>query len=99
MRSRLAHTVFKGEFEPPIFTLDLAREDIGLAMDLVRQNDVPLPVANVVKQIMMQAMNRGGSERDWTIAIFLQEGLSGVEICIARVRRGQCTCSGLELAS
>ena len=80
MRSRLARTVFKGVFEPPIFTLDLARKDIGLATDLARQNDVPMPVANVVEQIMMQAMNRGWSEKDRTIAVQLQEEISGVKI-------------------
>ena len=84
MRSRLARTVFRGEFEPPIFTLDLARKDIGLATDLARQNGVPMPVANVVEQIMMQAMNRGWSEKDRTVAVLLQEESSGVEMRTAR---------------
>ena len=84
MRSRLARTVFKGEFEPPIFTLDLARKDIGLATDMARRNDVPMPVANVVEQVMMQAMNRGWSEKDRTVAVLLQEEISGVEMRTAR---------------
>ena len=79
MRDRLA-TVFQGRFDPPVFTLDLARKDIGLATDLARQSGVPMPVANLVEQIMMQAMNRGWGEQDRTIAVRLQEESSEVEL-------------------
>ena len=79
LNARLA-TVFQGEFDPPGFTLDLARKDIGLATDLARQNGVPMPVANLVEQIMMQAMNRGWAEKDRTIAVRLQEESSGVDL-------------------
>ena len=58
LSDRLA-PVFQGRFDRPLFTLDLARKDIGLATDLARQSGVPMLVANVVEQIMMQAMNRG----------------------------------------
>ena len=79
MSNRLA-PVFQDRFDPPIFTLDLARKDIGLATDLARQNGVPMPVANLTEQIMMQAMNRGWSEQDRTIAVRLQEESSGMEL-------------------
>ena len=72
--------VFQGVFDPPVFTLDLARKDIGLATDLARQSGVPMPVANLVEQIMMQAMNRGWSDKDRTIAVRLQEESSGVDL-------------------
>ncbi len=77
---RLENTVFKNCFEPPVFTLDLARKDIGLATELGRQSGVPMPVANLVEQIMMQAMNRGWGESDRTIAVRLQEEASGTEV-------------------
>ena len=79
MTDRLA-TVFQGKFDPPRFTLDLARKDIGLATDLARQNGVPMAVANLVEQIMMQAMNRGWGEQDRTVVVRLQEESSGVEL-------------------
>ena len=79
LSDRLA-PVFQGRFDPPIFTLDLARKDIGLATDLARQSGVPMPLANLVEQIMMQAMNRGWGEKDRTIAVRLQEESSGVEL-------------------
>ena len=79
MSDRLS-PVFQGRFDPPVFTLDLARKDIGLATELSRQNGVPMPVANLVEQIMMQAMNRGWGEQDRTVAVRLQEESSGVEL-------------------
>ena len=85
MRDRLASTVFSGQFEPPVFTLALARKDLGLATELGRGNSVPMPVANLVEQIMVQAMNRGWAEKDRTIAFTLQEESAGVQV------RGEAT--------
>ena len=80
MQDRLEPTVFCGQFDPPLFTLALARKDIGLATDLGRRNNVPLPAGNLVEQIMMQAMNRGWAERDRTITFLLQEESAGIEV-------------------
>ena len=80
MQDRLAPTVFRGEFESPSFTLALARKDIGLATELGREKNVPLPVVNLIEQIMMQAMNRGWGEKDRTVAILLQEEAAGVKV-------------------
>ena len=79
LTDRLA-MAFQGQFDTPLFTLDLARKDIGLATDLARQNGVPMPVGNVVEQIMMQAINRGWCEMDRTVAVRLQEESSRVEL-------------------
>jgi len=80
-------TVFQGRFDSLVSTLYLARKDIGLATDLGRRSGVSMPVANMVEQIMMHAMNRGWSERDWTIAICLQEESSGIEMRAPRDSR------------
>ena len=77
---RLSRTVFQGRFDPPDFTLDLGRKDLGLATELGRRNDVPLPVGSLVEQLLMQAMNRGWGERDRTVAVLLQEETAGVEM-------------------
>ena len=80
MQERFATTVFRGEFEKPAFTLALARKDLGLATELGRRNNVPLPSANLVEQIMVQAMNRGWGEKDRTVAMLLQEEAAEVQI-------------------
>jgi 3-hydroxyisobutyrate dehydrogenase len=79
-RAGLARTVFSGQFEPPSFTLALSRKDIGLATELGRDVTVPMPVANLVEQLMMQGMNRGWAEKDYLITFLLQEDMSGVQV-------------------
>ena len=76
----IARTVFQGEFEPASFALNLSRKDIGLATDLGREFNVPMPVANLAEQIAIEAMNRGWGEMDSSITFRLQEEQSGVEV-------------------
>ena len=76
----VAGPVFRGEFEPANFALNLARKDIGLATDLGREFDVPMPVANLAEQIAIEAMNRGWGEMDSSVTFRLQEERSGVEV-------------------
>ena len=76
----IARTVFRGEFDPPSFALELSRKDIGLATDLGREFNVPMPVANLAEQIAIQGMNRGWGGRDSSVTFLLQEEQAGVEV-------------------
>ncbi len=76
----VARTLFRGEYDPPSFALELARKDIGLATDLGREFNVPMPVANLAEQIAIEAMNRGWGGLDSSVTIRLQEEQSGVEV-------------------
>ena len=76
----IARTVFRGEFDPPSFALELSRKDIGLATELGREFNVPMPVANLAEQIAIQGMNRGWGGRDSSVTFLLQEEQSGVEV-------------------
>ncbi len=76
----IARTVFTGEFDPPSFALELSRKDIGLATDLGREFNVPMPVANLAEQIAIQGMNRGWGGRDSSVTFLLQEEQAGVEV-------------------
>ena len=80
LTAKLAETAFLDKYEPPSFTLALSRKDIGLATELARDVNVPLPIASAVEQMMMQAMGRGWGEKDSVIAFRLQEELAGVEV-------------------
>ena len=84
-RMRLLHegivnTVFRNTFEPASFALALALKDIDLATDLGREFNVPLPVANLVQQNVIQAMNRGWGDKDSNIPFLLQEEAAGVQV-------------------
>jgi 3-hydroxyisobutyrate dehydrogenase len=72
--------VFQGSFEPPSFALGLARKDIGLATELAKEFDVPMPIANLAEQISIQGMNRGWGDMDSNVTFLLQEEQSGVEV-------------------
>ncbi len=76
----LPATVFRGQFEPPSFALELSRKDILLATELGREYNVPMPVANLVEQIAIAGMNRGWGPQDSSITFLLQEEAAGVEV-------------------
>ena len=76
----LSQTVFRGQFQPPSFTLALALKDVALATQLGRENNVPMRMANLAEQILRQGTNRGWAEDDYTKAFLLQEEAAGVEV-------------------
>jgi 3-hydroxyisobutyrate dehydrogenase len=74
-------TVFKGNYEAPAsFGIGLSRKDVGLATELGRQHDVPMPIAALVEQIMVQAIGRGWSEQGTASLFRLQEEAAGIQV-------------------
>lgn len=79
----LARNYLRGRFDPPDFTLRLAHKDVTLAVEVGRDYDVPMRLANLVHQEMTEALNRGWGERDSRISMLLQEERAGgVEVRI-----------------
>ena len=72
--------LLRDDFDTVGFGMALARKDIGLATELGREYDVPMPIANLAEQIAIQAMNRGWGDRDSSVPILLQEEAAGVEV-------------------
>ena len=75
-----SRTVFRGQFQPPTFTLALSLKDVALATELGRESSVPMPLANMVEQIMRHCVNKGWAEDDSTKQVLWQEEAAGVEI-------------------
>jgi len=82
-------TVFRGQWEPATYTLALSRKDSGLATDLGREYGVPMPVANLVEQHVIQAMNRGWGHMAAGVTFRLQEEVAGVEVRASGVDVGK----------
>jgi 3-hydroxyisobutyrate dehydrogenase len=83
---QVPQTVFRGRFETETFPLKLLRKDVGLAMDLGKEFNVPLPLATIAEQILIAAMNRGwGDKAAYTVAFQLQEEAAQVQIRAAGV--------------
>jgi 3-hydroxyisobutyrate dehydrogenase-like beta-hydroxyacid dehydrogenase len=80
----LPDVVFKGDFDSVRFALKLARKDVGLATALAREYDVPMPLASLGEQILVEAMARGWGERDSTAPWLLQEEAARVEVRAGR---------------
>ncbi len=80
----LPNVIFKGDFDTVRFGLKLARKDVGLATELAREYDVPMPMAAVAEQIMIEALARGWGDKDSTAPWMLQEEAAGVRVRATR---------------
>ncbi len=76
----LPNVIFTGDFDTVRFALKLARKDIGLATELAREFDVPMPMAAVAEQILIEALARGWGDKDSTAPWMLQEEAAGVQV-------------------
>jgi 3-hydroxyisobutyrate dehydrogenase-like beta-hydroxyacid dehydrogenase len=72
--------VLKGDFDAVRFALKLARKDVGLATALAREYNVPMPLASLGEQILMEAMARGWGDKDSTSPWMLQEEAARVQV-------------------
>jgi 3-hydroxyisobutyrate dehydrogenase-like beta-hydroxyacid dehydrogenase len=73
------HTTFKGNFEPG-FKIGLAYKDINLALDFAKENGVPLPLGNAVKQDLQEAMAAGLQDKGVDAIILSREEAAGVKV-------------------
>ena len=80
----IPNIVFKGDFDTVRFACKLARKDIGLATALGREFDVPMPMAALSEQIMVEALARGWGDKDSTTPWRLQEEAAGVQVRASR---------------
>jgi 3-hydroxyisobutyrate dehydrogenase-like beta-hydroxyacid dehydrogenase len=73
------NTTFKGNFEPG-FKISLAFKDINLALDLAKENGVPVPVGNAVRQDLQDAINAGLQDKGVDAVILAREKAAGVQV-------------------
>ncbi|MHB8105232.1 MAG: NAD(P)-dependent oxidoreductase [Dehalococcoidales bacterium] len=72
-------TTFKGNFEPG-FRIGLAYKDIGLALDLGKEYNVPLPVGIAVKKNLEDTMAAGLTDKGVDAVILPLEKATGVKV-------------------
>src|SRR5215470_5514493 len=76
----LPDVIFKGDFDTVRFALKLARKDVGLATELAREFEVPMPMASLHEQTMIEALGRGWGDKDSLAPWMLQEEAAGVKV-------------------
>lgn len=68
-----------GKLDPASFFLKLAEKDARLALQMGRENRVPMKLCNTVHQDILEALNRGWDMRDAQSFIELQVERAGLE--------------------
>jgi 3-hydroxyisobutyrate dehydrogenase len=76
----LERTTLRGDWDRPRFALALARKDLGLATDLAHEFGVPMPLAAMAEQALIECLNRGWGGKDMTAAFALQEERAQVQV-------------------
>src|SRR5262245_9763126 len=78
---QVPQTVFRNNYETDTFPLRLLHKDVGLATALGRELNVPLSLASIAEQHLIEAMNRGwGDKSAYTVTFQLQEEAAQVEL-------------------
>ena len=75
---RLAEYFLPGKFDPAAFSLRLAHKDATLALELAREAGVPLAIGEIAHKELSRAIERGWIDRDFRVAMTLQEERAGV---------------------
>ena len=79
LTGRLPDTFFRGDFEAR-FALKTADKDLRLGQELADAYEVPMPLAEICRDLYTQAMARGWEENDSSIVLTLQEERAGVQV-------------------
>jgi 3-hydroxyisobutyrate dehydrogenase-like beta-hydroxyacid dehydrogenase len=64
----------------PGFTVDLARKDLGLALDMARSHDVPVPATSLLHQLYNACAALGEGKSDFAAIIKLFEAWAHMEV-------------------
>ena len=78
LENTFQNKVFKGDFAPG-FKVNLAHKDLGLALTLARENDVPLLLGGLARELYQLACAQGLGDQDWGAYTTVLERLAGVE--------------------
>src|SRR6266704_1159671 len=78
---QVPQTVFHSEFSTETFPLKLLRKDVDLSIALGQELKIPLPLADIAEQHLIEAMNRGLNEKSaYTATFLLQEEAANVAV-------------------
>src|SRR5262249_27579016 len=69
LKGTMPRMVFRGNFDRVTFALRLAKKDLGLATEIGRELNVPMPIAALVEQDLLSAIANGLGEKDMTVAV------------------------------
>jgi 3-hydroxyisobutyrate dehydrogenase len=77
---RLAEYYLPGKFDPSSFSLRLAHKDAVLALELAKELGVPMQFSELALKEFERAIERGWIDRDFRVAMTLQDERAGVNV-------------------
>lgn len=80
LSAAMPRMIFRGNFDHVTFALKLARKDLGLATELARELNVPMPLAAHTEQDLLEALAKGWGDKDSAAAFMIQEDRAGVKV-------------------
>jgi 3-hydroxyisobutyrate dehydrogenase len=80
LKSHIPELVFKGDFDHPRFSLGLSHKDVGLALELAKELDVPMAMAEMADEEIGRGIERGWADRDNLVTFLLAEERAGVQV-------------------
>ena len=80
LKAAMPKMIMRGNFDHVTFALKLARKDLGLATEVAREHNVPMALANMVEQDLIEAIVRGLGDKDSAAAFTVQEDRAGVTV-------------------
>jgi len=80
LKSHIPELVFKGDFDHPRFSLGLSHKDVGLALELAKELDVPMAMAEMADEEIVRGIERGWADRDNLVTFLLAEERAGVQV-------------------
>jgi 3-hydroxyisobutyrate dehydrogenase len=80
LKGMLPKMVFRGNFDRVTFALKLARKDLGLATEVARETNTPMPLASIVEQDFLTALAQGLGEKDSSALFTIQEERANVKV-------------------
>jgi 3-hydroxyisobutyrate dehydrogenase-like beta-hydroxyacid dehydrogenase len=83
---RLPEHFLPAVYDPPAFTVKLAHKDMALAMELAKEQGVPMKIGQIALDELAAAAQRGWNDRDCRVAMTLQEERAKVSVRVARER-------------
>lgn len=69
----------EGQIDPPSFALKLLEKDIGLALDMGRENGVEMPMCSHIETDISTAIARGWGDRDAQSLLLLAQERAGID--------------------
>lgn len=70
--------IARKQFTPPGFAMPLGFKDVNLALTAGQAERVPLPLASVVRDSMLEALAHGAEDKDWAALALVAEQRAGL---------------------